>query len=270
MPGTLRDSLTLLSVVLEQQTELQPTEIMSNTGAYTDTIFRIFHLLGYQFSPRLADIGGARFWRVDGKADYGILDELAANRINIKRIAEPWDDLLRLAGSLKLGVVRAAGITRTLQTNDRPTKLARALQELGRLVKTLYLLRFIDDESYRRRILIQLNRGEGRHQLARTIFHGKRGELRQRYREGQEDQLGALGIVVNIVVLWNTIYMDAALNQLRAEGFDVRPEDVARLSPLGFKHINMLGRYAFTLPDTVARGELRPLRDPNAVGVDDA
>jgi TnpA family transposase len=270
VPGTLRDSLNLLAVVLEQETELTPTEIMTDTAGYTDTVFGIFHLLGYQFSPRLADIGGARFWRIDGKASYGALDELAAHRINIKLIAEHWDDLLRLAGSLKLGVVRAAGITRTLQTNDRPTKLARALQELGRLAKTLYMLRFIDDESYRRRILIQLNRGEGRHQLARVIFHGKRGELRQRYREGQEDQLGALGIVVNLVVLWNTIYMDAALNRLRAEFFDVRPEDVARLSPLGFKHINMLGRYAFTLPDTVARGELRPLRDPNATGIDDA
>lgn len=71
-----------------------------------------------------------------------------------------------------------------------------------------------------------------------------------------------MGLVVNVIVLWNTIYMDAALNQLRAEGFDVRPEDVARLSPLGFDHINMLGRYAFILPDGIARGELRPLRDP--------
>ena len=158
--------------------------------------------------------------------------------------------------------MQAAGLIRTLQTKDRPTKLACALEELGRLIKTLYLLRFIDDEAYRRRILVQLNRGEGRHQLARIVFHGKRGELRQRYREGQEDQLGALGLVVNVIVLWNTIYMDAALNQIRSEGFDVRDEDVARLSPLGFDHINMLGRYAFTLPDMVARGELRPLRDP--------
>ena len=86
--------------------------------------------------------------------------------------------------------------------------------------------------------------------------------MRQRYREGQEDQLGALGLVVNVVVLWNTIYMDAALAQLRAEGVAVYDADVARLSPLGFAHINMLGRYAFTLPDIVARGELRPLRDP--------
>ena len=95
------------------------------------------------------------------------LDELAAQRINVKLIVQHWEDLLRLAGSLKLGTVQAAGLIRTLQTKDRPTKLARALEELGRLIKTLYLLRFIDDEAYRRRILVQLNRGEGRHRLPR-------------------------------------------------------------------------------------------------------
>jgi hypothetical protein len=83
-------------------------------------------------------------------------------------------------------------------------------------------------------------------------------------------QLGALGLVVNLVVLWNTIYMDAALDQLRAEGYEVLADDVARLSPLSFKHINMLGRYAFTLSDTVAKGELRPLRDPRTTSLDEA
>ena len=268
VPGTLGDSLALLSVLLEQETAPQPTEVMTDTGAYTDVMFGIFHLLGFQFSPRLADIGGTRFWRVDPKADYGALDGLARHRVRMPLVEQNWDDLLRLAGSLKLGTVQAAGLIRTLQTNDRPTRLARALEEWGRVVKSLYLLSYIDDEAYRRRILVQLNRGESRHQLARAVFHGKRGELRQRYREGQEDQLGALGLVVNVIVLWNTIYMDAALNQLRAEGFDVRPEDVARLSPLGFEHIDMLGRYAFTLPDAVARGELRPLRNPAAQGAD--
>jgi TnpA family transposase len=70
-----------------------------------------------------------RFWRVDGNAHYGILNDLAPNKINIKLILEHWDDLLRLAGSLKLGIVHAAdaaGLTRTLQTNDRPTRLARS------------------------------------------------------------------------------------------------------------------------------------------------
>jgi TnpA family transposase len=270
VPGTLRDSLVLLSVVLEQETALEPTEIMTDTGAYTDVIFGIFWLLGYQFSPRIADIGGTRFWRADPAADYGPLDKLAAHKVKTGIIAEHWDDLLRLAGSLKLGLVQAGGLLRTLQTNDRPTRLARALEELGRIVKTLYLLAYIDDEAYRRRILVQLNRGEGRHQLARIVFHGKRGELRQRYREGQEDQLGALGLVTNAIVLWNTIYMDAALRQLRAGGFDVYDEDVARLSPLAHQHVNMLGRYAFILPEIVARGELRPLRDPSTLPADDA
>jgi TnpA family transposase len=76
----------------------------------------------------------------------------------------------------------------------------------------------VDDEAYRRRILIQLNRGEARHRLARAVFHGQRGELRQRYREGQEDQLGALGVVVNAIILWNTRYMERAPKQLQGYG----------------------------------------------------
>jgi hypothetical protein len=123
------------------------------------------------------------------------------------------------------------------------------------------MLAYIDDESYRRRILTQLNRGESRQSVARAVFHGQRGELRQRYREGQEDQLGALGLVVNAIVLWNTYYMEAALQRLRAEGMPVASADVARLSPLVHHHINFQGRYAFALSEAVARGELRPLRD---------
>ena len=77
-----------------------------------------------------------------------------------------------------------------------------------------------------------------------------------------------MGLVVNVIVLWNTIYMDAAPNQLRDGGFNAPEEDIARLSPIGFKHINMFSRYAFTLHDAVARGELRPLRNPTAQGAD--
>jgi TnpA family transposase len=101
------------------------------------------------------------------------------------------------------------------------------------------LLNFVDDETYRRRILTQLNRGEGRHGLARATFHGQKGELRQRYREGQEDQLSARA-GVNALVLWNTFYMNAALTSLQQQQ-SVNEEDIARLSPLGHSHINMLG-----------------------------
>jgi TnpA family transposase len=264
VPGTLRDSLVLLAVVLEQQTELNPTEIMTDTGAYADVVFGLFWLLGYRFSPRIADMGNSRLWRIDPKADYSPLNGVSRHRINADLILQNWDDLLRLAGSLKQGLVQATSIMRTLQVGDRPTKLAQAVAEVGRIDKTIHILTSIDDEFKRRRTLTQLNRGEDRHSLARAVFHGKRGELRQRYREGQEDQLGALGLVVNILALWNTIYMDAVLEQLRIEGYALKPEDVARLSPLTFDHINFLGRYAFALPDSVAHGQLRPLWSPDA------
>jgi TnpA family transposase len=262
VPGTLRDSLVLLAVVLEQQTELRPTQIMTDTGAYSDVVFGLFRLLGYRFSPRLADIGGTRFWRVDPTANYGKLDRISHHRLSLQRIVLQWDDMLRLAGSLLLGRVPATGIMRTLQIGDNPTRLAQAIAEFGRLDKTLHCLNFIDDETQRRSTLTQLNRGEGRHSLARIVFHGKRGELRQRYREGQEDQLGSVGLVINMIVLWNTIYIEAALNQLRKEGYAVRDEDAAKLSPLVHEHLNVLGRYSFSMPEAVAKGELRPLRNP--------
>lgn len=265
VPGTLKDSLILLAVVLEQQTELQPVQIMTDTGAYSDVVFGLFRLLGYRFSPRLADISGTRFWRIDPHADYAEFNEISRQKVNTKKIAHHWDDFLRLAGSLRLGLVPATGIMRILHTGEQPTRLAQALAEFGRIEKTLHILTYINDEEKRRETLIQLNRGEGRHSLARTVFFGKRGELRQQYREGQEDQLGALGLVLNIIVLWNTIYIDAVLTQLRKEGYNVRNEDVARLSPLIYDHINMLGRYSFIVPDAVIRGELRELRNPGEI-----
>lgn len=140
--------------------------------------------------------------------------------------------------------------------------LRKQVSDLGRISKTLYLLAYIDDASYRRRILTQLNRQEGRHSLARAVFHGHRGEVRQKYREGQEDQLTALGLVVNVVVLWNATYMNKVLEHLRKQSFDVSPEDVARLSPLEHRHVNFFGQYSFSLAEPVARGQLRPLRDP--------
>jgi TnpA family transposase len=258
IPGTLRDSMYILDGLLEHQTRLRPLEIMTDTAGVSEVVFGLFWLLGYQFSPRLADLGEARFWRLDPTADYGVLNTIARARVNTKLIARTWDDLLRVAGSLHQGTVSASELMRSIK---RPSTLARAIGALGRLPKTLYMLAYIDDENYRRRILTQLNRGESRHSVARAVFHGQRGELRQRYREGQEDQLGALGLVVNAIVLWNTCYMEAALQKLRAEGMHVASADVVRLSPLVHSHINFQGRYSFALSESVARGALRPLRD---------
>jgi TnpA family transposase len=225
-------------------------------------VFGLFRILGYQFSPRIADLADTRFWRVDAAADYGSLNSLARSKVSLNRIRESWPDMLRVAGSLHTGTVRAYDLVRMLSRDGKPGRLGQAFEHYGRIAKTLHLLSVIDDEGYRRRMSSLINIHEERHRLARKIFHGQRGQLRQRYREGQEDQLGALGLVLNAVVLWTTRYMDLALGQLRQAGYPVRDEDVARLSPLGFKHLNFLGRYAFTTPTP---GQLRALRDPSAI-----
>lgn len=259
VPGTLRDSIFVLEGMLEQQTGLNPTEIMTDTSGTSDMIFGLFWLLGYQFSPRLADAGEATFYRIDKSADYGVLNELAASIGKTHRIEQHWDDMIRVAGSLKLGTVRASELIRSLLKSDKPSNLAKAIIDAGRINKTLYLLNYINDEDYRRRILTQLNRGEERHHVARAIFHGRRGEMRKSYREGQEDQLGALGLVLNGVVLWNTIYMKSALDHLKNQSVTISEDFEQRLSPLLYQHINVLGHYSFTLSEQIEKGKLRPL-----------
>jgi TnpA family transposase len=265
IPGALRDAPYLLNVLLEQQTHLQIKEVMTDTAGYSDIVFGLFWLLGYQFSPRLADLKDMRFWRIDPQAEYGVLNDLGRHTISTKAVIGHWDEMLRLAGSLKMGTVTGDAVVRWLHGDKRPRSLARGVAEVGRVAKTLYLLAYLDDETYRRRILTQLNKGERRHSLARVLFHGQRGEVRQRYRQGQEDQLGALGLVLNCVVLWNTRYLDAAVRYLESHGQIIRPEDVTRLSPFIHRHLNVLGRFLFAVPEEVARGELRPLRDPATI-----
>ncbi|MES9589173.1 Tn3 family transposase [Streptomyces sp. NPDC094045] len=124
------------------------------------------------------------------------------------------------------------------------------------------------DDTYRRQMHRQLTVQESRHKLARDVCHGKRGTIHQAYREGMEDQLGALGLVLNAMVLWTTRYIDAAVARIRAEGHETRDEDIARLSRLKHRNLNLLGRYSFTASSPAADA-LRPLRDPDAPELDE-
>jgi TnpA family transposase len=261
--GTLRDAPWVLDGFLEQETHQRPKELITDTGGYSDIVFGIFWLLGYQFSPRLADLGDTRFWRLNRDSDYGPLDDIARHKADAQLVIDNWDDILRAAGSLTMRTVKASELIKSLHRAGRTSTLGRAISALGRIAKTLFLLSYIDDEVYRRRILIQLNRIEHRHRLARAIFFGKRGNIHKAYREGQEDQLNTLGLVTNMVVLWNTRYMNAAVEHLRKSGFEVRPEDLERLSPLPSHHINFVGRYPFALPEEVLQGQLRPFNNPD-------
>lgn len=167
---------------------------------------------------------------------------------------------MRMAGSLTLGTIRVSVLIRSLLSSDRPSGLTQAIIEAGKINNTLYLLNYIDDEDYRRRILTQLNRGESSHGVATAICHGQKGDIRKRYQDGQEEQLGALGLVTSAVVLWNTIYMQATLTHLRDEGETMNEDDESRLTPLRHAHINMMGHYTLTRAEQVTKGQLWPLK----------
>jgi TnpA family transposase len=138
-----------------------------------------------------------------------------------------------------------------------------ALQEYGRLVKTNFILRYLNSEDYRRRINTQLNKGEKLHDLRQFLFFAHLGFIRQQQDENLANQSSCLTLVTNAVVAWNTVYMQAVIEQLRAEKVAIDETDFVHLSPARFEHINPYGRYEFDVAKTFSRESLRPLRNRN-------
>ncbi len=206
IPGTQRDSLHVLDGLLANQTGIRPEMVSTGTAGASEIVFALAWALGCRWAPRLADLPDQRLWRIDPHARYGPLNGLARHRINTRLITGNWDEICRLAASLRAGPVIPSAIQRTLQRGPSPSSLARALAELGRVIKTLHVLEYAHDPAYRRTIHHLLSRGERRNSLARDVFHGQRGQLRKHYQAGQENQLGSPGIMINIIVLADPLH----------------------------------------------------------------
>jgi TnpA family transposase len=262
LSGTPRDSLHVIDLIYSQDAGKRPEVIVTDTGSYSDIAFGLITLLDFDYRPQLADLPDSKLWRIDKAADYGPLDKAARGKIALARIRRHWPDIQRLVVSIHNGAIPAQDALRILAPGGSPTQLGDAFAQYGRIFKTLHILSYVDDEPYRREIKAIRNLQEGRHDLARTAFHGRKGELRHGYRDGMEDQLGALGLVLNAITLWNTVYLDHAINELRAAGYPVLDADLERLSPYMRRHINFHGHYFFTRPDL--RGGHRAFRDPDA------
>jgi Tn3 transposase DDE domain len=154
--GTMRDSLHVLDVILGRDGGPPPQMIATDTASYSDIVFGLFRLLGYQFSPRLADLPDQRLWRLTlpgaPRADYGAMNDVARNHLSFDEIRAQWPDMLRVAGSLHTGTVAGYDLLRMLGRDGNPSPLGAAFAEYGRAAKTLHLLAMCDpvDETYRR------------------------------------------------------------------------------------------------------------------------
>lgn len=137
--------------------------------------------------------------------------------------------------------------------------VARALREIGRVERTLFMLDWLDDANLCRRTNANLNKGEARNALARAVFLNRLGELRDRTFENQRHRASGLNLIVSSIILWNTVYLDRAARHLRERGIDVPDALLAHVAPLGWEHISLTGDYLWSEIDK-PRECFRPLR----------
>lgn len=175
-----------------------------------------------------------------------------------------WDDLIRIAASLRVGTVTASLLVARLQAAGPRNPMTRALREYGRLAKTQFVLRYLADEDERRAIHRQLNKAESLHALHEAIFFGGEQRIRLHALDRQSTQAHCLHLVANAIVCWNTVYMAAALDELGAEGREAADEELTGLAPSLYEHINPHGNYRFDSTALPTSG-LRPLRAPEQV-----
>lgn len=254
-----RDAVHVIDGLLHHETDLVIEEHYTDTAGYTDQIFGLTHLLGFRFAPRLRDLADSKLYSIGKASDFPKLENLLRGQINMKTIQENYDDVLRLAHSIREGTVSASLIMGKLGSYARQNSLATALREMGRIEKTIFILDYISSEALRRRIHRGLNKGEARNALARAIFFGKHGELRERALQDQLQRASALNIIINAINVWNTVYLTKA-TEFRKEKGKLNDELLNHISPLGWEHINFLGEYKFDMKQITTLKNLRPLK----------
>jgi hypothetical protein len=126
------------------------------------------------------------------------------------------------------------------------------------------MLRWYANTDNRRRVLRQLNKGEALHDLRAYLMLANKGQLCCKRGEELIHQASCLNLVTYAVILWNTVYMAAVVEQLKREGYPVQDSDLARIRPTRYGHVNVYGRYHFDLEEAQRRIGLRPLRQPRS------
>ena len=257
--ATVRDATFVLDGLLYHESDLRIEEHYTDTAGFTDQVFALMHLLGFRFAPRIRDLADKRLYVHGDPKRYPTLAGLIGGSVNVKHIRAHWDEVLRLAASIQQGTVTASLMLRKLGSYPRQNGLAVALRELGRMERTLFTLDWVQDVGLRRRVQAGLNKGEAKNALARAVFLNRLGEIRDRSFEVQRYRASGLNLVVAAIILWNTVYLERAVQALRESGQDIDDELLAHLSPLGWEHINLTGDYIWQ-HKLVEPGKFRPLR----------
>jgi TnpA family transposase len=255
-----REALHVIDALCNHETDLDIREHYTDTHGYTEHVFALCALLGFRFAPRIANLMEQRLFHFGKANNYGPFNSLIKGTISTQPIRDNWDEILRVAASIKNGTVSASLIMRKLAAYPRQNSLAKALAEIGKIEKTLFVLEYISDLPLRRRVLRGLNKGESKNAVSRAVFFGRHGELREKAYADQTHRTSCLELLVSAIAAWNTVYVEQAVTAQKEAGEDIPDEYLPHIGNHGWEHINLLGRYNFDPREARSLDDLRPLR----------
>jgi TnpA family transposase len=266
--ATAPESHYVLDGLLGNETDLPTFEHATDTHGATLANFALFDLVGKQLSPRIRDLGKITLYRTGPRADfldrYPRTGPLLTRRLNLDLITDMWDDLLRVAASVQGGHATAALVVGKLCSSKRQQNaLTSAIKEYGALRRTVYAARYLADETYRRRIARQLNKGENLHALRRSLAYASEGALRRRHHEQQTEQMWCLTLATNAIVCWSTEYHGLGVAALRRTGRQVDDEVLAHIWPTHHENVHFYGTHSVDIDGELAQLDTdgyRPLR----------
>jgi TnpA family transposase len=247
IPCRLREAAFSLDGLMEHDTELDPRVCYTDTHGYTEVVMATAALLGFELAPRIKDINDQTLYKIDRQQIYPALDPILSGTIKPNLIRAAWDETVRVIASIEDRIVSPSLVLSRLGSYARQNSVYQCLAEIGRVHKTVHILKTLDDEEYRRRMGRELNKGEASHDLSRFLCFGKEGVLRGREFGDQVHTFSCLSILHNAVVAWNMIHIATIVADLRIEGHHIDDETLSHVTPLMRKHINPFGRYHFDL-----------------------
>ena len=193
--------------------------------------------------PRIRDLKDQQLYRLDRFVDYGVFTPLLTKTADLTIVEEQWEEMLRVALSLKQRTAPAHVIVQRLTNSFPADRLAKAFTNLGRIIKTQYILRYLTDRDLRQTVQLQLNKGEYRHKLPRRIFFADQGEFTTGDYEEIMNKASCLSLVSNAILYWNTLQINAIVENLRAQGEEIDKETLSHISLLPFRHVVPNGMY---------------------------
>jgi TnpA family transposase len=238
-----REALYVLDGLLENNTILQIREHTTDTHGFTENIFALCHLLGFYFMPRIRDLKDQQLYRVDRFGDYGVFTPLLTKTADLTIVEEQWEEMIRVALSLKQRTAPAHVVVQRLTNSFPSDRLSKAFTNLGRIIKTQYIMRYLTDVELRQTVQLQLNKGEYRHKLPRRIFFADQGEFTTGDYEEIMNKASCLSLVSNAILYWNTIKINEIVESLRSQGENIDKETLSHISLLPFRHVVPNGTY---------------------------